>query len=290
MKKSYLDYEIKLIKYGDKAYPKSLRQIKNPPKQLYVQGNLSPEMLEKAISIVGSRRVTRYGEHCIDKFVTDFVTEGVTTISGFMYGVDTLVHQKTLDYGGKTIAVFGNGLNYLYPSENEALYTAILENGGATLSEYKPGSKPQLWKYPQRNRIVSGLSSLGVLVVEAAIKSGSLITAELAIEQNKKLFALPGPITSSVSQGTNELIKAGKAKLITCSSDILGQVKKENKPETVNLDNQEKAVFQALSREPLSLDELSAVLETTVVELSSTISILALKGLISESAGKFYLV
>jgi len=288
------DFEITKIKFGDKAYPKALLKIKNPPKQIYVQGDLNLDLLKKSLAIVGSRKMTRYGADCIDKFVADLVFEGITTISGFMYGVDTQVHQKTVDYGGRTIAVLGNGLNYLYPPENANLYTAILQNGGAVISEYKPESKPQLWKYPARNRIVSGLTSLGVLVIEAAIRSGSLITAGLALEQGKSLYALPGPITSSVSVGTNLLIKEGKARLVTSAFDVLGK-ESESKSEIKtkmpeDLAEQEKQIWEALAREPMNVDELSVTLDVAVAELSATISMLALKGIVTENAGKYYLV
>lgn len=288
------DFEITKIKLRDEVYPEILKRIKDPPKQIYVQGDLSPHLLTKSIAIVGSRKMTRYGADCIDKFVADLVAEGVTTISGFMYGVDTQVHQKTLDYGGRTIAVLGNGLNYLYPSENSGLYKAILKNGGAIISEYQPESKPQLWKYPARNRIVSGLASIGVLIIEAAKKSGSLITAELAIEQKKNLFALPGPINSSVSTGTNELIKSGKAKLVASVVDILGKKAKTQTASQLkipdSLSPQEIQVWKCLSREAMSVDELAQFLEIPVVELSTTVSMLALRGVIAENAGKYYLV
>src|SRR3990167_7460852 len=133
-------------------------------KTLHFKGEDPYKLAKKSIAIVGSRRMTRYGAEVVDKFVSAFVSEGITTISGFMYGVDTEVHQKTVDYGGKTIAVFGCGLDVIYPPENEKLYVEILETGGSVVSAYDNNAKPHLWKFPQRNKIVAGLSTLGVLV------------------------------------------------------------------------------------------------------------------------------
>src|SRR3989344_1792126 len=146
----------------------------------FYRGNWNEKIFKKSIAIVGSRRMTRYGREVIDKFVSAFVAEGVTTISGFMYGVDTEVHQKTVDYGGKTIAVFGCGLDVIYPAENEKLYKEIIKTGGSVVSEYEDNAKPHLWKFPQRNKIVVNLASLGVLVIEAGENSGSLVTAKIA--------------------------------------------------------------------------------------------------------------
>lgn len=195
-------------------------KIRKHDKYFY-RGEWSEEIFKKSIAIVGSRRMTRYGKEVVDNFIASFVANGATTISGFMYGVDTEVHQKTVDYGGKTVAVFGCGLDVIYPLENEKLYQQILETGGLTISEYEASAKPHLWKFPQRNKIVASLASLGVLVVEAGDKSGSLITAKLAKKMGKKVYAVPGPITSSTSEGTNVLIKEGEAIMVTEPGDII---------------------------------------------------------------------
>lgn len=289
---SYADYPIHKLTLSDNAYTRSLKQIKNPPKQLYYRGNLDC-LRNKSIAIVGSRKMTRYGKEVTGQFVADFVSAKITTISGFMYGVDTIVHQKTVEFAGNTVAVFGCGLDYIYPSENEKLYEQILDNNGLVLSEYEPSAKAHLWKYPQRNRIVAGLASLGVLVVEAGMKSGSLITASLALEMNKSLYAVPGPINSSTSAGTNMLIKTGQAKLVTNSSDILGKLKKKKARITAepspDLNKTEQQIWDKLNSEPCSIDELSAALGISVVELSQIITQMSLKGVIAESAGKYYL-
>lgn len=284
------DNTIHITKYGDKYYPKNLSKIKAPPQQIYYRGNLDKSLFVKSIAIVGSRRITRYGKDVVDRFVSTFVANKITTISGFMYGVDTEVHQKTVEYGGKTVAVFGCGLDVIYPPENEKLYSQILENGGAVISEYEPKAKPHLWKFPQRNRIIAGLASLGVLIIEAGEKSGSLITAKLAKQMGKKVYAIPGPITSSVSVGTNLLIKSGQAISVTEPGDIVSgkriAVSEKSKPEMSSL---EEKIFQALQNESLNADEISAQIGESVIEVGTTLSMMSLKGLIIESGGKFYL-
>ena len=284
------DYEIKTTTSDKKNYPKILREIKNYPKKLFYRGNLDQKLFEKSLAVVGTRRITRYGKMVIEKFIPFLVKEKITIISGFMYGVDTEAHQKCLEYGGKTVAVLGGGLNIIYPPENERLYEKILENGGLIISEYEPDFKPQLWTFPQRNRIVAGLSSLGVLVIEAGEKSGALITANLARQQGKKVFAVPGPITSSVSAGTNFLIKTHQAKMVTTPEEILG--KKIENPSLFSLQELsplEQKIYQALETEPLTADEIAKTVGQNIVEVGKTLSLLSLKGLISEFAGKYYL-
>lgn len=281
------DYLIKKVTLGDKNYPKILKKIDEPPRKLYYRGSLTGGLFKKSLAVVGSRKMTRYGVEAIERLVSGLVGEGVTIISGFMYGVDTAAHKKCLEYGGKTVAVFGSGLDVCYPPENGGLYTRILENGGVVLSEYPPKAKPQLWTFPQRNRIVAGLATLGVLLVEAGEKSGSQITANFAKKYGRRVFAVPGPITSTASAGTNALIKDGLADLVTSAADILGKkVKQPGLP--FELTGQEKKIFQALLAEPSTVDELSAATGVNVVELGKTLSLMSLKGVVTESAGKFY--
>jgi len=284
------DFEINKVVLGDKNYPRLLAKINNPPKQIYYRGEMSLTLFKKSLAVVGSRRVSRYGLEVIEKFIPMLVAEGVTIISGFMYGVDSAVHKKTAEMGGKTVAVLGNGLNICYPSENEKLYVEILEKGGVVMSEYKPDQKAQLWMYSARNRIVAGLASLGVLIVEAAEKSGSLITAELAKKQGKKVFAVPGPIFSPVSQGTNFLIKKKGAKMVTDPADILGILPSRvaGEAEAPALAGLEKKIYLALKLEPLTVDEIAAAVEEDVVEVSKSLSLMSLRGVIEEAGGKFY--
>lgn len=284
------EYPIKKITLEDKDYPAELKEVKNCPKSLYYRGHLRPEIFAKSLAVVGTRRITRYGKMAVEKFISGLVPNKITIISGFMYGVDTEAHQKCLEYQGKTIAVLGGGLNICYPPENEKLYQQILGTGGVIFSEYEPDFKPQLWTFPQRNRIVAGLATLGILVIEAGEKSGSLITARFGREQGKKIFAVPGPITSSVSAGTNLLIQNHQAKMVLGTEDLLG--KKIEAPTLFSLQELlpiEKKIFQALETEPLTVDELARLTGQNVIETGKTLSLMSLRGLISDSAGKYYL-
>lgn len=284
------EYPINKITLEDKNYPTILKEIKSPPEVLFFRGKLDQKLFDKSLAIVGSRRITHYGKTVVDKFVSGLVANKVTIVSGFMYGVDTEAHQKCLEYGGITVAVLGNGLNIIYPPENEKLYQQILEKGGAIISEYEPAVQPQLWTFPQRNRIVAGLASLGILIIEAGEKSGSLITARLARQQGKKVFAVPGPITSSVSAATNLLIKNHQAKMVLNTEDILGK-----KIGTLSLFSSqklsliEKKISIALETEPLTADEIAIIIGKNAIETGKTLSFMSLKGLISDSAGKYYL-
>jgi DNA processing protein len=284
---NWADYPIKETKNGDKNYPEILAKIDKAPKKLYYRGSLTNSLFKKSLAVVGSRKMTRYGMEVIDKLVSGLVGQKVTIISGFMYGVDTLAHKKCLEYGGTTVAVFGSGLDICYPPENKKLYDEILANGGAVLSEYRPDMKPQLWTFPQRNRIVAGLAALGVLVIEGGEKSGSLITANFAKKYGRKVYAVPGPITSTASAGTNMLIKEGVAELVAGASDILGK-KIKQEPLPFELEPFEKKIYKALLAEPSTVDELAAAVGANVVELNKALSLMSLKGAITESAGKFY--
>ncbi|HBP51292.1 MAG: hypothetical protein US68_C0013G0007 [Candidatus Shapirobacteria bacterium GW2011_GWE1_38_10] len=215
---SWKKWEIKTI--DKKDFPKQLREIKNCPKRLFYRGNWDNKIFEKSLAMVGSRRMSRYGQEVVAKFMPKLVANKITIISGFMYGVDTESHQKCLEFEGKTVAVLGGGLDVLTPAENGNLYNEILEKGGLVVSEYEIDFQPTRWSFPQRNRIVSGLSTLGVLVVEAELKSGSLITARFGREQNKKIYAVPGQVTSATAQGTDYLIKNNLGQITVSADDI----------------------------------------------------------------------
>ena len=283
------DYPIKKVNFNHKNYPKILKGIKNPPKALFFRGKLGQKIFKKSLAVVGSRRMTQYGRTAADKIIANLVAQKVTIISGFMYGLDTEAHRRCLEYGGVTVAVLGSGLNVIYPPENEKLYQQILAANGAIISEYEPEFKPQLWTFPQRNRIVAGLASLGVLVIEAGEKSGSLITARLAKEQGKKVFAIPGPITSSASVGTNQLIKNHQAKMVLDAGDILGKkIEIQTLFSLGQLSPMEKKIYRALEAEPLGADELTKITDQNVAEVGKILSLMALKGFVHEVAGKYY--
>lgn len=213
---------MKIIKLGDKEYPQNLLNIYDPPKQLFVLGN-EGILNEFGIAIVGSRKPTKYGEQTAKSLAYNLARYNINVISGMAKGIDAAAHTGCIMAKWKTIAVLGSGFNHIYPKENINLLKSILSRGGAVITEYEPNTMPDGKNFPRRNRIISGLSQ-GVVVVEAAERSGSLITAELALEEGKEVFAIPGNITSLLSQGTNQLIKDG-AKLVTNVFDILEEYK-----------------------------------------------------------------
>jgi DNA processing protein len=196
--------DIKILTLYDEDYPKALKDVYDPPVVLYYRGTLLPED-ENSFGVVGTRKITGYGEMITEKLTGDLVRLGFTIVSGLARGVDTIAHKTALSEGGRTIAVLGSGLNSIYPQQNISLAKQIEQNG-AVVSEFPPDYPPMAENFPQRNRIISGLSK-AILIPEAAEKSGSLITARLALEQGREVFAVPGPITSFQSKGTANLIK-----------------------------------------------------------------------------------
>lgn len=276
-------------KWRDWPIRNGVIKVNGNKKNIFFRGEINERLLDKSLTVVGSRRMTRYGQNVIERFMPELVANKTTIISGFMYGVDTQAHRQCLELGGKTIAVLGCGLNYLTPIENDDLYTNILETGGAVISEYESEFKATVWSFPQRDRILAGMSTLGVLVIEAGIKSGSLITARIAKENNVKIWSVPGPITSSVSEGTNWLIKEKWAE-ITTEPEQITQIKmiQENLLQ-FDLPNDQKVIYELLRVESLSIDELSRKVRKSVSELGITISMMSLSGTISEESGKFYL-
>lgn len=209
---------IKKLRLGEESYPEKLKNIYSSPQEIYVIGN-EKILNDKAIAIIGCRNCTSYGAKNSYKFGYELAKKGIVIVSGFARGIDTYAHIGALKAKGKTIAVLGNGLDIVYPAENEKLYKEIIKNGGTIISEYPLGSKPEKHHFPVRNRIISGLSD-GVLVVEAKKRSGTLITVEYALDQGKNVYAIPGNINNNNSYGTNELIKEG-AIPFTCIDDFL---------------------------------------------------------------------
>ena len=210
---------IRIVTFLDENYPRHLLNVYNLPALLYVAGHLQSDDI--SIAIVGSRHAGTYGKYTTDRISRELALRGATIVSGMARGIDSCAHRGALAAKGRTIAVLGSGLDVIYPPENKKLFEAIVEQG-AVISEYPPGTQPLPFHFPARNRIISGMS-YGVLVVEAGEKSGSLITAKLAMEQGREVFAIPGPIDSASSRGTNSLIKQG-AKLIDSVDDILEEI------------------------------------------------------------------
>ena len=210
---------IRMVTFLDKSYPRHLLNVYDRPALLYVAGHLQSDDI--CVAIVGSRHASTYGKYTTDRISRELTLRGVTIVSGMARGIDSSAHRGALAAKGRTVAVLGSGLDVIYPPENKKLFDAIVQSG-AVISEYPPGTQPLPFHFPARNRIISGMS-YGVLVVEAGEKSGSLITAKLAMEQGREVFAIPGPIDSSSSRGTNSLIKQG-AKLIDNVDDILEEI------------------------------------------------------------------
>jgi len=285
-------WPIKIVEKKD--FPKGFQEIRNCPEKLFYRGEWKSDLFKKVTAIVGSRQITKYGRCVVEKIMPEIVFQKSTVISGFMYGVDTEAHQKCLEFGGKTIAVLGGGLDEYYPKENDKLYTEILKTGGLVISEYEAKFKPTVWSFPQRNRIVSGLTNTSVVIVEAGIKSGSLITAKLALEQKRKILAIPGPINSKTSEGTNYLIKTGGAKILTEPIDIfedkIAMPTQENLfKDYSNLSDLERIIIDLVENEAMTSDELCQITKRNITEISTALSMMLMKDLLTEEDGKFYI-
>lgn len=212
--------DFKLISIGESSYPSPLLALEDPPESLYLTGEL-PKDYSNFLAIVGSREMSGYGKTTAKLFSSSLSREGLTIVSGLMYGIDSVAHEASLSVGGKTVAVLGSGFNKIYPKSNEKLLKKIINSGGAVISEYPPDFSPQRWTFPKRNRIVAAISLKGTLVVEAGERSGSLITASYADALNRPLYAVPGSIYSPTSKGTNQMIRDNLAKAVTRPEDML---------------------------------------------------------------------
>jgi DNA processing protein len=290
-------HKVDALVCDDPLYPARLREIYDYPPVLYVRGVL-PAQDEACLAIVGTRRPTIYGRQVTEEIVGDLARSNVAIISGLARGIDSVAHRTALDAGGVTVAVFGSGLDIVYPAENAKLAQAILERG-ALVSEYPLGVKPKPEYFPLRNRIMSGLS-LGVLVVEAGEKSGALITAHQAVEQNREVFAVPGSILSPASQGTNRLIQEG-AKLVRSYTDILEELNLTIVVQQAKIEGffpaeqsatctSESAILRQLSSEPNHIDEICRRSGLPMPEVSSTLAVLELKGVARQVGNMNYVL
>ncbi len=291
---------IKILTLDCPAYPEYLRNIYNPPPLLYIKGD--PELLHgPGLGVVGSRAATSYGRRIANKLSFDLARQGFTIVSGLALGIDEQAHRGALAAGGKTIAVLGCGLDIVYPQANNKLFQKIAE-AGALVSEYPLGTKPEGYRFPPRNRIISGLA-LGVLVVEATIRSGSLITAKHAIEQGREVFAIPGRIDSVKSAGTHSLLQQG-AKLVHSMSDIVEELpaiheqnnatpRQRNDEKKLpnpldSLELQEKKIYSVLEAYPKDIDGIVRESGLTAQKVCEGLLLLELKGLIEALPGKSY--
>ncbi|MGB3017523.1 MAG: DNA-processing protein DprA [Ignavibacteria bacterium] len=289
--------EIKICSIFDDEYPENLKTISSSPVILYFKGRLSRDD-RYSLGIVGTRVPTEYGKHTCEKLTNEVCALKIPVISGFARGIDTIAHKTSLRCGNLTYAVFGCGVDIVYPAENRKLYNEIIENG-AVISEFPPGTKPDKMNFPRRNRIISGIS-LGTVVIESSIGGGAVLTAEMALEQNKEVFAVPGYIHSRQSEGTNELIKKGQAKLITGVDDIVSELERKLAPllsgqqtlplqnSRVNITKEERFVFEVIKREPIHIDDISDLAGRSVQECLVHLLSLEFKFLIRQMPGKFF--
>lgn len=283
-------YKVKALIQDDPLYPASLREIYDAPPVLYVRGGLMPD--EKwSLAVVGSRRATAYGREVTERLVADLVRNRVTIVSGLARGIDSVAHRTTLATGGKTIAVLASGLDIVYPAENKKIAQEIMEHG-ALVSDYPLGTKPKPEHFPRRNRIMSGLC-LGTLVIEAAEKSGALITARMAMEQDREVFAVPGSILSAASKGSNLLIHDG-AKTVLDVNDILEELNLSTIPQQLELtevlpeNDIESVLLNHLSTGPVHIDELCRTSAMPISTVSSALTMMELKGMVNQLGAMNY--
>lgn len=285
--------DISFICHNESGYPKQLLSLFAPPPVLFVRGRIKPAD-ELAVAIVGARKPSPYGQLVAEKLAKDLAATGVTVVSGMARGIDTCAHKGALAGAGRTIAVLGCGLDIVYPRENKKIMLAIAENG-AVVSEFPPGSPPEAWHFPARNRIISGLS-LGTVVVEAAEKSGALITADFALEQGRDVMAVPGNVVSPLSRGTHRLIKQG-ARLIEGAGDVLDELGLDkifplpdtDKTVKLKMSREEEKIYHLLSLEPISLDALINNSGLVPQKVMAALMYLEIKGLTKQMPGKFYI-
>lgn len=274
-----LQQNICCIDMESDRYPSDLRGLYDPPAALFVKGSL-PSDKEWMIAVVGARSCSSYGRQLAHMLSRGISCSGVAVISGMARGIDSAAHWGALEAGGRTYAVLGCGVDICYPSENIDLYTELIRQGGI-ISEFPPGTAPEPYNFPRRNRIIAALSK-GILVVEARRKSGSLITVEHGLDLGKEIFAVPGRVDDVLSEGCNRLIRAG-ARLVMEPSDVLeefGILAREYKKNNIVLDNSEKVVYASICLVPRSADELSAMTKMRVEEVIRALISMELKGII----------
>ncbi len=284
---------INLLTWESQQYPTYLREVDGLPPLLYMRGSLE-DIDRWAVAVVGTRRLTQYGRQVTRELVIGLVRNGVTIVSGLARGIDAVAHKSALEAGGRTLAVLGSGLDCIYPPENRALAEKIQAGRGAIISEYALGVKPEAKNFPPRNRIISGLS-LGVIVVEAGERSGATITARFALDQGRDVFAVPGNINSPASRGTNKLIQQG-AKLITCADDVLDElnvamvIEKTAVQKIMPDTPEEAALLMYLSTEPVHVDDLCRSTGMPTNQVSSTLTLMELKGMVQQVGGMNYVI
>lgn len=296
---SYLEYleseGIGAVSYNDLNYPPLLLHTSDYPLALFVKGDSALLQKTQMVAVVGTRRITSYGQLATAKLVGELVLEGAVITSGFMYGVDAKAHKETLRMGGKTVGVLGYGFNYLYPRSQEALFQEMIDGGGVFVTEYPPSTSPKAGQFPARNRIIAGISQ-ATLVVEAGERSGSAITANFALEEGRLVCAVPGPITSPFSEGTRYLLQQG-ALLVGSGSEVIDELRHQYpddwsisedsegspQPRSINSTSTEQIICDMLLTQSLNTETLSEKLDLPVVKLSTLLTRLELNGKIIRS-------
>lgn len=286
-----INKKIQILTYEDNSYPYMLRQIPNPPMTLFYKGNLFSCNFDKTLAFVGSRRASFIGKESVRKIISDFNGTDLTIVSGLAAGIDAISHQSAIDNNLKTIGVIASGFDFTYPSSNKHLYEKIINGAGAIITEYYPTFEPIKFRFPQRNRIVTGLS-YGTVVGEAAIKSGALISANLTLEQGRELMCIPGSINNINTEGVYKLLKDG-ATLVTSGDDILNalnwKIEKNNKtPENINLDETTQLIFDIINIEPKGFDEIQITTGLSTEDLLIRLTEMELRGLIEQVDGDLY--
>ncbi|MFH0801359.1 MAG: DNA-processing protein DprA [bacterium] len=280
------DYEI--VERQDPAYPALLKKIHYPPQRLYVRGRLIGD--EMCVAVVGARKASSYGKMVAEYLGEELAHRGIAVVSGMARGVDTAAHRGALRAGGRTIAVLGCGIDVVYPQENRGLMEEIAKSG-AVITEFTPGEEPKPWHFPARNRIISGMA-LGTVVVEAGERSGSLITANFALEEGREVFAVPGQIKSPGSQGTHALIKQG-AKLVEDIQDVLEElqlsIENRGKPRRAVPTSEEQKLLVSLGSEGRHTDEVIAESGMSAAQVTALLAVMELKGLVRRNPGNIFI-
>lgn len=281
---------IRVLTWEDETYPRYLREIDQPPPVLYLLGGFVPDD-DWAVAIVGTRRVTAYGRQVAEEVAATLARSGVTVVSGLARGIDAVAHQAALNAGGRTLAVLGSGVDCIYPPEHRKLAERITAQG-ALVSDYAPGTPPEANNFPPRNRIISGLAR-AVVVIEAGLDSGALITASFAAEQGREVFAVPGNINAPQSQGTNRLIRDGAHPLLS-PQDILELLNLNMATEQraartmLPADAGEAQLLQVLNRQPLHVDEIRSQTGMAIEKVTATLALMELKGMVRQVGGMNY--
>ncbi|MCB9134703.1 MAG: DNA-protecting protein DprA [Anaerolineales bacterium] len=278
------------LTWDDPQYPRRLQEIDQPPPILYVRGTLT-EVDEWAVAIVGTRRVTTYGKQVAEQLATVLAHNGVTIVSGLARGVDSVAHQTALKAGGRTIAVLGSGVDNLYPPENRKLAEDMMQSG-AVVSDYALGTPPEAANFPPRNRIISGLA-MATVVIEASRQSGALITAEFAAEQGREVFAVPGSIFAPQSQGTNQLIQQGARPMLSPQEvlealDLGRAVQQREARAALPANDLETRILALIRNEALHVDEISVQAQLPIKEITATLTMMELKGMVRQMGGMQY--